>query len=266
MTLRPPRGILLGHTQRYRSGYNGPDSKSGVPATVPWVRIPPYPPRSHYNIDTMSIDVMVRFLFAKRLNPSDSIRFDNTAIELVDMNGNGISGKAPEIVVEGNPRVLMETTPMATLKQAEDLPDDIAVSPEFYRSAKEVEQGLGVLMDISFATALDKDSATGGSTMNLENVGLKWELNVYTSLGAYVAGDKGTVRCNDEAFNGNCFENARMLYLRWNMRADDGRKAGVGVYIAQFKVKVFGASGAGTKGEAFKVERLYKWGLRAGKD
>ena len=221
-----------------------------------------------WNEDGRSVKVHLEtgVKLAKRLNPSDSIRFDNTAIELVDMNGNGISGKAPEIVVEGNPRVLMETTPMATLKQAEDLPDDIAVSPEFYRSAKEVEQGLGVLMDISFATALDKDSATGGSTMNLENVGLKWELNVYTSLGAYVAGDKGTVRCNDEAFNGNCFENARMLYLRWNMRADDGRKAGVGVYIAQFKVKVFGASGAGTKGEAFKVERLYKWGLRAGKD
>ena len=30
--------------ERYRSGYNGPDSKSGVPATVPWVRIPPAPP------------------------------------------------------------------------------------------------------------------------------------------------------------------------------------------------------------------------------
>ena len=30
----------------YRSGYNGPDSKSGVPATVPWVRIPPTPPIS----------------------------------------------------------------------------------------------------------------------------------------------------------------------------------------------------------------------------
>ena len=30
--------------ERYRSGYNGPDSKSGVPAMVPWVRIPPAPP------------------------------------------------------------------------------------------------------------------------------------------------------------------------------------------------------------------------------
>ena len=34
------------HTEWYRSGYNGPDSKSGVPATVPWVRIPPTPPNN----------------------------------------------------------------------------------------------------------------------------------------------------------------------------------------------------------------------------
>ena len=30
--------------QRYRSGYNGPDSKSGVHESVPWVRIPPAAP------------------------------------------------------------------------------------------------------------------------------------------------------------------------------------------------------------------------------
>ncbi len=31
--------------QRYRSGYNGPDSKSGVHESVPWVRIPPAAPK-----------------------------------------------------------------------------------------------------------------------------------------------------------------------------------------------------------------------------
>ena len=30
------------------------------------------------------------------------------------------------------------------------------------------------------------------------------------------------------------------LYLRWNLRSDDGRKAGVGVYLAKFKLKVYG--------------------------
>ena len=34
----------LTYTDRYRSGHNGPDSKSGDGASRPWVRIPPYPP------------------------------------------------------------------------------------------------------------------------------------------------------------------------------------------------------------------------------
>ena len=39
----------------YRSGYNGPDSKSGVPATVPWVRIPPTPPNSCWKCSIRSV-------------------------------------------------------------------------------------------------------------------------------------------------------------------------------------------------------------------
>ena len=40
------------NSERYRSGYNGPDSKSGVPATVPWVRIPPAPPNKLPDLST----------------------------------------------------------------------------------------------------------------------------------------------------------------------------------------------------------------------
>ena len=48
LILRALAGIIPRqvHTEWYRSGYNGPDSKSGVPATVPWVRIPPTPPNN----------------------------------------------------------------------------------------------------------------------------------------------------------------------------------------------------------------------------
>ena len=42
---RTGSGAAQLNLQRYRSGYNGPDSKSGVPAMVPWVRIPPAAPR-----------------------------------------------------------------------------------------------------------------------------------------------------------------------------------------------------------------------------
>ena len=40
----------------YRSGYNGPDSKSGVLVTVPWVRIPPTPPTKSSCFDTKHED------------------------------------------------------------------------------------------------------------------------------------------------------------------------------------------------------------------
>ena len=32
------------------------DSESGVPATVPWVRIPPTPPKIHRNSDRIAVD------------------------------------------------------------------------------------------------------------------------------------------------------------------------------------------------------------------
>ena len=39
------------YTEAYRSGYNEPDSKSGVPSLVPRVRISPPPPKAHYHHD-----------------------------------------------------------------------------------------------------------------------------------------------------------------------------------------------------------------------
>lgn len=83
---------------------------------------------------------------------------------------------------------------------------------------------------------------------------------MFTNLGGYVANASGDIRCSDKSFGGNCFENARKLYLRWNMRSNNGRKVGVGVYVAKLRVKVYGAK------ESFRVDRIYNWGIRAGSD
>ena len=40
--------IITQHMDRYRSGHNGPDSKSGSPAMGSWVRIPPCPPITRF--------------------------------------------------------------------------------------------------------------------------------------------------------------------------------------------------------------------------
>ena len=53
-------------TEWYRSGYNGPDSKSGVPATVPWVRIPPTPPISCWKCSIRSV-LIEHFHYISRL-------------------------------------------------------------------------------------------------------------------------------------------------------------------------------------------------------
>ena len=199
---------------------------------------------------------------AERLNPADSLKFDFEKAGLKDREGNGVSPKSPPVMVKGDPRVLMESTTLASLDRAVLLADKAAFTERFVSADEpmdnEMKKSLGILMDISFATVMGDDS-TGMDKVNLEDVGLSWELKVFTNLGSYVGGASNKVKCSDPAFEGNCFEHAKKMYLRWNMRSSEGRKVGVGVYVAQFKINVYGAK------NSFKVERIYKWGIRAGK-
>lgn len=193
-----------------------------------------------------------------RMNPADSVRFNNFTSGLKDVNGNYVSEKSPAVMVKGDPRVVMQTTSMADLTRAEEL--STRVKPftiDHVKSGLSEEQkaSLGVLMDVGFATIM-KDSA-GVSVADVSKIGLKWELYVYTNLGAFVGSASGKIDCDDPFFNGNCLENPDKLYIRWNMRADNGRKVGVGLYLAKFNIKVFGAE------EDFNIERVFRWGVTA---
>ena len=200
---------------------------------------------------------------SERMNPADSVRFSNYEKSFTDLEGNCVREEAPTVMVEGDPRVIVKTTSLATLERAVLLADKAAFTERFVeedvRMDSEMKKSLGVLLDIGFSTIMKSDTA-GGAALDLDEIGLKWELDVFTNLGGYVANASGNIRCSDKSFGGNCFENARKLYLRWNMRSNSGRKVGVGVYVAKLRVKVFGAK------ESFKVERIYNWGIRAGSD
>lgn len=199
---------------------------------------------------------------AERMNPADSLKFDFDKAKIADLDGNGVSPNSQPTMVKGDPRVLMQSTSLASLDRAVLLADKAAFTERFVNADEpmddEMKKSLGILMDISFATVMGEDSM-GVSKMNLDDVGLSWELKVFTNLGAYVGGASNKVKCSDKAFEGNCFEHAKKMYVRWNMRSSEGRKVGVGVYVAQFKINVYGAK------ESFKVERIYNWGIRAGK-
>lgn len=194
---------------------------------------------------------------SERMNPADSVRFDNFTSGICDKQGNKVSEKSPAVMVEGDPRVITETASFADLNLAEELSNRKAAfnCDTISKFDPKDMSSLGVLLDVSFATIMKKDTA-GGMEPDLKKIGLEYELDVYTNLGGYVGGASDKISCDDEYFfDGNCLEHPEKLYVRWNMRADNGRKVGVGVYLAQFKVKVFGAQ------SDFKIERIYRWGI-----
>ena len=93
---------------------------------------------------------------------------------------------------------------------------------------------------------------------------LRYEAIYYSSLGHYVNSHSGTITCNSEIFteNGskNCLENDGRLFLAWNMRAEKGRLAATGVYIARLQVKIK----VNTKVIIDRTQD-FLWGVRRGK-
>lgn len=196
---------------------------------------------------------------SERMNPADSVRFGNFTSGIVDKNGNLVSELSPAVMVQGDPRVIMKTTSFADLNRAEELSGRVkpfTIDHVKDKLDKDNQGSLGVLMDVGFSTIMKADS-TGEAKPDLKKIGLTWELRVFSNLGAYVGSASGDIACDDSFFDGNCLENPDKLYVRWNMRADNGRKVGVGVYLVKFIVKVYGAQ------EDFKVERIFRWGISA---
>lgn len=90
-------------------------------------------------------------------------------------------------------------------------------------------------------------------TQNLDKIYFSYKIEVFTNLGAYVAGKSGRVYCDDKtneskygrSFFGESGENKTCLtagtnrnyYIGWNMISDDGRAVGTGAYIS--KVETF---------------------------
>ena len=186
-----------------------------------------------------------------RMNPADSVRLDLACASFADKDGNGISGLAPAEMVEGDPRVIMQNYSFASKRDIDpSVKEAITFEVADNLTAEEAKKALGVLMDISFSTIMEEGE------MDLSNIGMEWELQVFTNLGTFVARESEKISCDDrDVFNGNCFENPHQLYLRWNMLDDNGRRVGVGAYVAHIKVRVYGVK------ESFKVERFYNWGI-----
>ncbi len=196
-----------------------------------------------------------------RANPRDSIRLASVSGGIQDVYGNEVAESSPVVMIEGDPRVLVETSSFIGLDRVALASRGASftqrVFPEGTSVKDEMGKSLGVMLDIAYATIFDDST---GAELDLSKIGMEWEMHVYTNLGGFVANSHSSIRCDDSAFDGNCFDNPKRIYLRWNLRSDEGRKVGVGVYVAKFYLKVYGEK------ESYTYERIFKWGVHGGKD
>jgi len=204
---------------------------------------------------TLDLKLAQGATLSSRPNPADSLKISMVAGGIQDLHGNAVGASAPQILLEGDPRILVETANMIEVDRDDIGVDETPVTEKFYEDNTQLSEvmgtSLGILLDIGQATI--PDDSTG--ELDLDKIGMNWELFVYTSSGAYVAGSNSEIRCNDPGFNGNCFENRKKIYLRWNMLSEDGRKAGVGVYLAKVRIKVYGQKNSHT------IEKIFTWGV-----
>jgi hypothetical protein len=113
------------------------------------------------------------------------------------------------------------------------------------------------------------DSCFNANPDALEDVYFQYEVQYFTNLGSYVAGDKQKIYCKDPKFFGegkSCREVHGNFYIAWNMLSDKKRLVGTGAYIAKLKSFVnLGDKCADGKVKASKAEETDMWGAKRGK-
>ena len=97
--------------------------------------------------------------------------------------------------------------------------------------------------------------------MNEDDVVLSYSTKYYTHLGHYVGGTSGKIVCSDTTIygQGGCKVNRGKIFLAWNMRNDNGRLVGTGVYIARLQIKLYVADE-----KKMDQTRDKLWGVRRG--
>jgi len=205
-----------------------------------------------------------------RADPGDSLRILLVNSGISDTHGNVMQSDGLPVLLTGNARVLTSTSFEAQVKNRADLGadapvdangDPIPVSVTYWdddATLADLPAGsLGMLLDVGQATVGSRDSIQSTMDLDLSKIGMDWELDVFTNLGGAVASSKGSISCNDTTsagYAGNCFKNRRQVYISWNLLADDGRKAGHGVYAAKLILNVWGK-------KPYKLEKVYLWGV-----
>ncbi|SHK92697.1 hypothetical protein SAMN05720468_109109, partial [Fibrobacter sp. UWEL] len=88
-----------------------------------------------------------------------------------------------------------------------------------------------------------------------------FNVEYYTNLGGYVAGQSGKIFCDDETVFGvgkSCLDAGRNFYIAWNMRSEKGREVATGAYITKLQSYIK----LGKFGKKNSLDKTNVWGVR----
>ncbi len=191
---------------------------------------------------------------------------------LTDAEGNGLSDynatvPSPWMLLEGDAASTIESIKMGTVDNSVDTrkPNIVAHRIGIYDSLGTVRDSfpntVGYLIKTDMGNILTDsllDAQINSGKISLADVKLRYELDIFTNLGTFVAHKSQTIACSDSLFDGDCRTNRGYIYVGWNMVTDKGRKAGTGAYIAKLSTHVK----VPIKGKTGKHNVTQTWGVR----
>lgn len=191
---------------------------------------------------------------------------------LTDAEGNGLSDynatvPSPWMLLEGDAASTIESIKMGTVDNSVDTrkANIVAHRIGIYDSLGTVRDSfpntVGYLIKTDMGNILTDsllDAQINSGKISLADVKLRYELDIFTNLGAFVAHKSQTIACSDSLFDGDCRTNRGYVYVGWNMVTDKGRKAGTGAYIAKLSTHVK----VPIKGKTGKHNVTQTWGVR----
>lgn len=191
---------------------------------------------------------------------------------LTDLEGNGLSDyratvPSPWMLLEGDAASTIESIKMGTVdnsvntKKANIVANRIGIYDSLGTVRDSFPNTVGYLIKTDMGNILTDsllDAQIASGKISLADVKLRYELDIFTNLGTFVAHKSQTIACSDSLFGGDCRANRGYIYVGWNMVTDKGRKAGTGAYIAKLSTHVQ----VPIKGKTGKHNVTQTWGVR----
>lgn len=176
----------------------------------------------------------------------------------------GIIAKLTEDNIEASRDTLTEISSISTTTQT-DLFNSIRAGllDEKLKQAGVSQTVIDAIKDGTLNEYNIEEFRNGSKSLIADDaIELFYRTRYYSQYGEYVGGTSKSIKCSDKEIYGEegCMKNKGKIFLAWNMRSNNGRLVGTGVYIARLELKII-VNGKTTMHQT----RDKLWGVRRGK-